>query len=85
MDGQEEIRDGRAQDAVWGEYIVVKALEDGVTIIGMTRGRETRIGHSEKLDRGEVMVAQFTEHVSAMKIRGRAQIWTKHGMVESER
>lgn len=85
MNGQETVRDGRTADSDWGEYIVVKALEDGVTIIGMTRGRETRIGHSEKLDRGEVMVAQFTEHVSAMKIRGRAQIWTRYGMVESER
>lgn len=88
MDGQDGLQEGRpaaTTAAVWGEYIVVKALEDGVTIIGMTRGRETRIGHSEKLDRGEVMVAQFTEHVAAMKIRGRAQIWTRHGMVESER
>lgn len=85
MNGQETVRDGRTPDSDWGEYIVVKALEDGVTIIGMTRGRETRIGHSEKLDRGEVMVAQFTEHVSAMKIRGKAQIWTRYGMVESER
>ena len=70
-------------DAVTGDYIVVKALQDGVTIIGLTRGRDTKFHHSEKLDRGEVMVAQFTEHTSAIKIRGRAQVITKHGQVEA--
>lgn len=75
MDGEQQF--------VTGEYIVVKALQDGVTIIGLTRGKDTRFHHSEKLDRGEVMVAQFTEHTSAIKIRGRAQVLTKHGVVEA--
>ena len=66
-----------------GDYIVIKALEDGVTVIGMTRGRETRFHHTEKLDHGEVLLAQFTELTSAMKIRGKAQIMTKHGQVFS--
>lgn len=65
------------------DYIAVKALANGVTIIGMTRGRETKLHHSEKLDKGEVMLAQFTEHTSAIKIRGRAQIYTRHGVIES--
>jgi len=65
------------------ESIVVKALEDGVTLIGLTRGRDTRFHHTEKLDEGEVMIAQFTEHTSAIKIRGNAEIWTKHGKVKS--
>lgn len=68
---------------VAGDFIVVKALQDGVTIIGLTRGKDTKFHHSEKLDRGEVMIAQFTEHTSAMKIRGRAEIWTKHGRIEA--
>ncbi|MCW2276622.1 trp RNA-binding attenuation protein MtrB [Heliophilum fasciatum] len=68
---------------VTGEYILIKALENGVTIIGLTRGRDTKFHHSEKMDKGEVMVAQFTEHTSAMKIRGRAQVYTKHGVVEA--
>jgi len=70
---------------VTGDYIVVKALEDGVTLIGLTRGRETKFHHSEKLDRGEVMLAQFTHHTSAIKIRGRAEIFTKLGKVQSGR
>lgn len=66
-----------------GDYIVVKALQDGVTIYGLTRGKDTRFHHSEKLDRGEVMVAQFTTHTSAIKIRGRAEVLTRHGRIES--
>ncbi len=65
------------------DYVVVKALEDGVTIIGLTRGKDTRFHHTEKLDAGEVMIAQFTEHTSAIKVRGKAEIWTKHGLVTS--
>jgi transcription attenuation protein (tryptophan RNA-binding attenuator protein) len=65
------------------DYIIVKALEDGVNIIGMTRGRDTRFHHTEKLDSGEVMIAQFTENTSAIKIRGRAQINTAYGIVNS--
>jgi transcription attenuation protein (tryptophan RNA-binding attenuator protein) len=70
---------------VAGEYIVLKALEDGVTLIGLTRGKETRFHHSEKLDRGEVMIAQFTHHTSAIKVRGHAEIYTKFGRIISGR
>ncbi len=66
------------------EYIVIKAVEDGVNVIGLTRGADTRFHHSEKLDKGEVMIAQFTEHTSAIKIRGKALIQTVHGEVESD-
>ncbi|MDK2823229.1 MAG: hypothetical protein PWQ67_1460 [Clostridia bacterium] len=66
-----------------GEYILVKALDNGVTISGLTRGRDTKFHHTEKLDRGEVMIAQFTEQTSAMKIKGRARVYTIHGIVEA--
>lgn len=66
-----------------GDYLVIKANENGVTIIGLTRGKDTRFHHSEKLDRGEVMIAQFTEHTAAIKIRGKATIMSKHGTIES--
>ncbi|OCA90935.1 transcription attenuation protein MtrB [Bacillus sp. FJAT-27225] len=67
-----------------GEFVVIKAVEDGVSVIGLTRGTDTRFHHSEKLDKGEVLVAQFTEHTSAIKIRGHAKILTRVGEVESE-
>ena len=65
------------------EYVVVRAEENGVTIFGLTRGKDTRLSHSEKLDRGEVMLLQFTQHISAVKVRGKARVYTKHGVVES--
>ena len=65
------------------EYVVIKALENGVTIIGLTRGMDTRFHHSEKLDKGEIMIAQFTEHTSAIKIRGKVELLTKHGSIHS--
>ncbi|MGI6588334.1 MAG: trp RNA-binding attenuation protein MtrB [Peptococcia bacterium] len=73
----------REEKPILGDYIMVKAEENGVTIIGLTRGKDTKFHHTEKLDRGEVMLAQFTEHTSAIKIRGKAKIFTKHGNLES--
>lgn len=61
------------------EYIIIKALENGVTVIGLTRGKDTKFHHTEKLDQGEVMILQFTEHTSAIKIRGQAEITNRHG------
>ena len=65
-------------------YVVVKALEDGVTIMGLTRGRDTRSHHSERLDAGEVLIAQFTDLTAAIKIRGKAQVYTDVGRVDSD-
>ena len=65
------------------DYVVSKAKEDGVNVIGLTRGKDTHFHHSEKLDKHEVMIAQFTEHTSAIKIRGKAMIYTRHGQIES--
>ncbi|PAV29501.1 trp RNA-binding attenuation protein MtrB [Virgibacillus profundi] len=65
------------------DFFVIKALEDGVNVIGLTRGTDTRFHHSEKLDKDEVMIAQFTEHTSAVKVRGKAIIQTSHGQMEN--
>ena len=71
------------EEASSGRYIVVKALEDGVVIMGLTRGKDTRSHHSERLDAGEVLVAQFTELTAAIKIRGKAEIMTDVGKVSA--
>lgn len=68
-------------NTIIGDYIVVKALENGVTLSGLTRGGVTKFHHSEKLDKGEIVIAQFTEHTSAIKIRGRVEVLTKHGKI----
>ncbi|MBN6188594.1 trp RNA-binding attenuation protein MtrB [Aneurinibacillus sp. BA2021] len=65
------------------EFIVIKALENGVNVIGLTRGESTKFHHSEKLDKGEVMIAQFTEHTSAIKVRGKAVIQTSNGTMDT--
>lgn len=74
---------GAESPASGGRYIVVKALEDGVIVMGLTRGRDTRSHHSERLDAGEVLVAQFTELTAVIKVRGRAEILTEVGKLVS--
>ena len=72
------------QDYVGEDYIVIKALENGVTIIGLTRGQDTKFHHTEKLDKGEVRIVQFTAHTSAVKIRGSAEIMHRFGTTMGE-
>jgi transcription attenuation protein (tryptophan RNA-binding attenuator protein) len=67
-----------------GECFVVKAKENGVQVIGLTRGQDTKFHHTEKLDKGEVMIAQFTDHTSAVKVRGKAIVMTRHGVIDTE-
>ena len=66
-----------------GDYVAIVAEEDGVNIIGITRGRDTKFHHTEKLDKGEIYLAQFTENTSAMKIRGKSRVYTKMGIIQS--
>jgi len=65
------------------DFIIIKALENGVNVIGLTRGESTRFHHSEKLDKGEIMIAQFTEHTSAIKVRGKAIVQTSNGTIDT--
>ncbi len=65
-------------------YVAIKALENGVSIIGLTSGRDTKLHHTEKLDRGEVFIAQFTEMTTAMKVKGKAEIYCDFGKIVTE-
>ncbi len=71
------------KEKISGDYLVIRAEENGVNIIGLTRGSSTKFHHTEKLDKGEVLIAQFTENTSAMKIRGKATILCHHGQIHS--
>ena len=53
-------------------------------IIGLTSGKDTKFHHTEKLDKGEVFLAQFTDVTTAIKINGAAEIYTKHGKLMSD-
>ncbi|MCM3341345.1 MULTISPECIES: trp RNA-binding attenuation protein MtrB [unclassified Paenibacillus] len=66
------------------DFIVIKAKDQGVQVIGLTRGNDTRFHHTEKLDKNEVLLAQFTDHTSAIKIRGKAVVMTKHGVIHTD-
>ena len=70
-------------EKILGDYVAIKAEENGVNIIGLTRGKDTKFHHTEKLDKGEVLLAQFTENTSAIKIRGKAKILCRHGELYS--
>ncbi len=70
-------------DKILGEYVVIKAEENGVNVIGLTRGTDTKFHHTEKLDKGEVLLAQFTENTSAIKVRGKSIILCRHGEIIS--
>jgi transcription attenuation protein (tryptophan RNA-binding attenuator protein) len=70
-------------DKSYADYIVIAAEENGVNVIGLTRGKDTRLHHTEILDKGELLIAQFTEQTSAIKIRGKARVYCSHGEVES--
>ena len=66
------------------DYIAVKAIENGVNIIGLTSGKDTKFHHTEKLDEGELFIAQFTEVTTAIKIKGKAEVYTKHGKIMTD-
>lgn len=70
-------------ESILGDYVVIKAEDNGVNIIGLTRGRDTKFHHTEKLDKGEVLIVQFTENTSAIKVRGKATIMCRHGQIRS--
>lgn len=70
-------------DTYSDSYIVVKGLEKGVQISGLTRGKDTKFHHTEKLDAGDVVIMQFTEQTSGMKIKGKALVYTQHGIVKA--
>ncbi len=72
------------EDYSYNDYLAIKALENGVSITGLTRGKDTKFHHTERLEKGQVYIAQFTEMTSAMKICGKAEVYTKHGKIISE-
>lgn len=67
------------------DYIAVKAEAFGVQVIGMTRGTDTRPHHTEAMEKGEVLIMQFTDKTSLIKIKGNAKVYTKFGVIESEK
>lgn len=65
------------------DHFIIRAIEDGVQVIGLTRGEDTRFHHAEKLNKDELLIVQFTEYTSAIKIKGKAIIQSSLGEVQS--
>ncbi|MFO7636005.1 MAG: trp RNA-binding attenuation protein MtrB [Clostridia bacterium] len=65
------------------DSFIIQALENGVSIIGLTRGEHTKFHHIEKMDKGDVLIVQFTEYTAAIKIKGKARILGSNGEVMS--
>ena len=61
-----------------GENETSAELFDRLSLIGGGLLIETL----EKLEKGEAYIAQFTENTSAIKVRGKAKIYTKMGVVQ---
>ena len=66
------------------EYVVIKALDNGVCVMGVAKSGNARYNHTEKLAKGEVYIFQFCENTSAFKVTGNAEILTKYGTIKSE-
>ena len=62
-----------------GRYIVVKALEDGVVIMGLTRGKDTRSHHSERLE------GVLAKHPGADDVVLHVVVGTREVVVNSDR
>ena len=72
-------------DNINNEYVVVKANASNVQVVGMTRGENTKPHHTENLENGEVLIVQFTDKTSAIKIKGNADVYTKFGTITAEK
>jgi transcription attenuation protein (tryptophan RNA-binding attenuator protein) len=51
------------------DFAVIKAVKNGVNIVGLSLNKGTRFHHSEKLDKEVTLSAQFTENTSAIKVK----------------
>ena len=69
-------------DKILGDYVVIKAEEDGVALLVLQEA-EIRDFIIQKSWIRVVVIAQFTENTSAIKIRGKAKILCRHGEISS--
>lgn len=63
--------------------IIVKALEDGVTVL-FTPGESDGSHQPERLDKGELMVLPNPERYPVIRVRGHAIVYAPDHKVEAE-
>ena len=65
------------------EYVVIKALEDGVNVLSIISNEGVPV-LNERLDEGEIFLLLLSEGYLGIRIRGKAEIDTVHGKVVGE-
>ena len=65
------------------EYVVIKALEDGVNISSVISNDGIPV-LNERLDEGEIFLLVISENYLGVRIRGKAEIDTALGKVIGE-
>jgi hypothetical protein len=65
------------------EYIVVKALEDGVNVSSIVSNESAPV-LNERMDTGEVLVLTFSNNYLGIRVRGKTEVTTVHGTVIGE-
>ena len=65
------------------EYVVVKALEDGVNVSSIVSAEATPV-LNERLDEGEIFLLLLDEDYRGIRIRGKVEVDTIHGKVIGE-
>ena len=65
------------------EYVIVKALEDGVNVSSIVSAEATPV-LNERLDEGEIFLLLLDEEYLGIRIRGKVEVDTIHGKVIGE-
>ncbi len=65
------------------EYILVKAMEDGVNVSSIVLNEVSPV-LNERLDEGEVLLLALREEYLGVRVRGKAEVHTVHGTVIGE-
>jgi transcription attenuation protein (tryptophan RNA-binding attenuator protein) len=60
------------------EYVVIKALEDGVNVLSITSNEGAPV-LNERLDEGEIFLLILNADYLGIRIRGKAEVDTVHG------
>ncbi len=63
--------------------LIIKALEDGVSVLFATS--ENSPGHDpERLDKGEVLILAAPDKGDSIRVRGHAEVYTPDHVLKSE-
>ncbi len=65
------------------EYIVIKAMEDGVSVLSIMSNEGSPV-LNERLDEGEIFILLLSEGYLGIRIRGKAEVDSVHGKAVGE-